>query len=478
MLSSIKAKYVSMSLQARAALWFTACSFLQRGITMLTTPFFTRLMDLDQYGAVNTFTAWQQVLSMICTLSLYKALMNIYCERDDWNRALSAVSSLSVLSATLWLILCLIAPDMTSKMLGMSRVLTISMFVLLAGQAVVDCWSLHQRYIYSYKKMIGITLLLTVVTSFAGLFCVIFISPTAESRVVPMAVATLVIGAVLYLGIIKEGRCFFDRSIWGFALTFCIPLLPHYLSEFVLNSSDRLMINYLCGPSEVALYSVAGSVAGLIGLVTNSINASYAPYTYQKIKAAETEQLAKTTNVVLFFVAFMLLMIELFGSEIIWIFGGEKYASSVALIAPLCFGMYFSYLFQMFARVQEYYVKRLAIVIPSVLCAIVNVVLNLALIPNVGYQAAAWTTAISYLIFCLLHYVFYRRLCVNAEIKVYDMRGVFSISIVYSAVSVVAVLLDAIPVAKYALLAILAAICIIRRDALLSATKKFIGRMR
>lgn len=152
MLSSIKAKYASMSLQARAALWFTACSFLQRGITMLTTPFFTRLMDLDQYGAVNTFTAWQQVLSMICTLSLYKALMNIYCEREDWNRALSAVSSLSLLSAVFWLILCLLVPGWTSKILGMSRVLTISMFVLLAGQAVIDCWSLHQRYIYSYKR--------------------------------------------------------------------------------------------------------------------------------------------------------------------------------------------------------------------------------------------------------------------------------------------------------------------------------------
>lgn len=478
MLRSLKAKYAAMSLQAKAALWFTACSFLQRGITMLTTPFFTRLMDLNQYGAVNTFTAWQQVLGMVCTLSLYKALMNIYCERQDWNRALSAVSSLSLLSAVLWLIACLIFPEMLSKILGMSRVLTISMFVLLAGQAVIDCWSLHQRYIYSYKKMIGVTLLLTVATSFAGLFCVVLIAPTAESRVVPMAVVTLIVGAILYLGIIKDGRCIVDKSIWGFALSFCIPLLPHYLSEFVLNSSDRLMINYLCGPKEVALYSVAGSVAGLIGLVTNSINASYAPYTYQKIKAGETDQLSKTTNVVLIFVACMLLMIELFGSEIIWVFGGEKYAPSTTLIAPLCFGMYFSYLFQMFARVQEYYVKRLAIVVPSVLCALVNIVLNLALIPNIGYQAAAWTTAISYLIFCCLHYVFYRRLCNLKQIRVYGMRGILGISISYSVLSAVVVPLNAIPAVKYSLLAILVLICIVRRDALTAEIRDFIARMR
>lgn len=467
-----------MSVQAKAALWFTVCSFMQRGITMLTTPFFTRLMDLDQYGAVSTFTAWQQVLGMVCTLSLSKALMNLYCKREDWDRVLSAVSSLSLLSAVCWLAACFVFSGQISGLLGMSRTLTVSMFLLLAGQAVIDCWSLHQRYVYSYKRMITVTLLLTVLTSFAGLLCVVFIAPTAESRVVPLAVVTLVVGLFLYADIVKDGRCFVDKEAWVFALAFCVPLLPHYLSEFVLNSSDRLMINYLCGPSEVALYSVAGSVAGLIGLVTNSINASYAPYTYQKIKANETDQLAKTTNCVLIVVAGMLLLIELFGPEIIWVFGGSRYASSVALLAPLCFGMYFSYLFQMFARVQEYYVRRLAIVIPSVLCAVFNVVLNLLLIPVIGYQAAAWTTAASYLIFCCLHYAFYKRLCGRKGVQVYEMQGILAVSGVYGTLNVVAVFLNMVPPVKYVLLGMLAVFCLLRKDALRAKVKRLLDRMK
>ena len=46
-------KYKSMSVQARAALWFVACSFLQKGISFITVPIFTRLLTTDQYG-----TAW------------------------------------------------------------------------------------------------------------------------------------------------------------------------------------------------------------------------------------------------------------------------------------------------------------------------------------------------------------------------------------------------------------------------------------
>jgi O-antigen/teichoic acid export membrane protein len=477
-ISKLRARYASLSVQAKAALWFMACSFMQRGITMITTPFFTRLMDLNEYGAVNTFTAWQQVLTLVVTLTLYKSLMNLYVQRKDWERVLSAVTSLSLLSSVVWLCVSLAFLDQLSGLLGMSRTLTMCMFVMLVGQGAIDCWSLHQRYLYKYKKMIVVTLLLTVLTAFVGLFNVIVIAPVAQSRVIPMAIVYFVIGIILYASMLKNGRCFFDKSAWVFALSFCIPLMPHYLSEFVLNSSDRLMINYMCGAGDVALYSVAGSVAGLIGLVTNSINSSYAPYTYQKIQSGQLQELAKTTNSIIIMVVAMLLVIEFFGYEIIWVFGGSKYLSSVALIVPLCFGAFFSYLFQMFARIQEYYVRRLAIVVPSVLCAILNIVLNLLLIPIAGYFVAAWTTAGSYLIFCLMHYVFYRRLCREKQTRIYDTKGIFRISVIYIALSAVVMAICINPVVKYSFFVIALIVVAVKRDVIAAKVKSVLATMK
>lgn len=455
MLAKLKLKYANMSLQAKAAVWFTLCTFMQRGITMITTPFFTRLMPLDQYGAVSTFQAWQSVLSLVCTLTLYKALMNLYVRRSDWERVLSSVTSLSVLSASVWLVVSLLFVDQFSGFLGMSKVLTVALFAMLVGQAVMDCWSLHQRYRYSYKAMVGVTLLLTALSSFIGLAGVVFVEPTAEARLVPLAAVTIIVGVALYIGVLRRGGCAFDKGAWLFALSFCIPLMPHYLSEFVLNSSDRLVINYLCGSGDVALYAVASSVSGLVGIITSAINASYAPYTYQKISSGETEELGHTTNVVLIAVVVTLLAIELFGTEIVWVFGGSQYLESATLIVPLCFGMYFSYLFQMFARVQEYYVRRMAVVIPSVLCAILNVVLNLALIPPFGYQAAAWTTAGCYFVFCLLHYAFYRGVCKEKGMDIYEVGGILAITLLFIALSVAAFILGRAPIVKYATIFVL-----------------------
>ena len=41
----LKNKYQELPVQGKATLWFLLCSVLQKGISVLTTPFFTRLMD-------------------------------------------------------------------------------------------------------------------------------------------------------------------------------------------------------------------------------------------------------------------------------------------------------------------------------------------------------------------------------------------------------------------------------------------------
>ncbi len=55
MVSKALKKYRSMPVQAKASIWFVICSFLQKGISVITTPIFTRLLNKFEYGRYNTF---------------------------------------------------------------------------------------------------------------------------------------------------------------------------------------------------------------------------------------------------------------------------------------------------------------------------------------------------------------------------------------------------------------------------------------
>lgn len=471
-------KYQKMSAPVKAAFWFTICNFLQRGIGMLTTPVFTRLLSTQEYGLYSTYLSWETLLLMIVTLSLYKAIMNLYVKYEDQEKILSSVCGLELTLSCIWLIIGVIFRESIGRLLGLSSNLVCCLFVYFVFQAVFQCWSLYKRYVYDYKKLIIVTLFSTAGSAILGIFSVIFIAPTAELRAISATIVVALIGSLLYISIFKRGGTFYNKNIWLFALGFCVPLMPHYLSEFVLQSSDKLMINYLCGPNDVALYSVAYSAGSLINLITNAVNSTFAPYQYQKIKTGEYDLLAKRANQVLLFVAIMLIGVMLFSREIVLIFGGNKYIESTKVIIPICIGVYFNYMFQLFARVQEYYERKLTVVVPSILCAILNLILNYIFINICGYQAAAYTTFFCYALFCFIHYLFYKKVCIEIlnGAQLYDTKGLLLISIGVISAGVFVALINRELWLKYTILFALLVIIVFNRkkvsDALKSILKK------
>ena len=476
--SQIRNKYIGMSVPVKAAFWFTVCNFLQRGISMITTPIFTRMLSTDEYGLYNTYLSWETVLAMVVTLSLYKAMMNLYVKYDNQEKILSALCGLELLLSLIWLGIGIIFQKPLADLLQLPENLVCCLFVSFIFQAIFQCWSLYKRYVYDYRTLVLTTLISTAGSAVLGVIAVAFFSPTAESRVISSTFVTAVIGVVLYVTVFKNGKIFFDKKVWLFSLGFCIPLMPHYLSEFVLQSSDKIMINYLCGTSDVALYSIAYSAGSLINLITGAINSTFAPYQYQKIKAGEYELLAKRATQVLLFVGVMLAGIMLFSREIVLVFGGVKYIESVDVIIPICIGVYFNYMFQLFARVQEYYERKLTVVIPSILCAILNLILNYIFIKLCGYQAAAYTTFVCYAIFCLIHYYFYKKVCkevLNGQ-RLYDGKGILWISIGVTIVGIAVAFINHFLWLKYSIIIAILILLVVKRNTVINIVNDMIGK--
>lgn len=474
----LKNKYINMSKPVKAAFWFTVCSFLQRGISMIATPIFTRLLSTENYGLYSTYLSWETVLMMLVTLSLYKAMMNLYVKYNNLEMVLSTVCGLELLLSFLWMIIAIFFRNILADWLALSPELVCCLFASFIFQSVIQCWSLYKRYIYDYKTLVTVTLLSTIGSTIFGIIAVVLISPTAEARVISNTIIMALIGIVLYFSVFKEGKKFYDKKIWLFSLGFCIPLLPHYLSEFILQSSDKIMINYLCGASDVALYSIAYSAGSLINLITNAINSTFAPYQYQKIKSKEYDLLSKRANQVLLFVAAMLAVIMFFSKEIVLIFGGMKYIESVDVIIPICIGVYFNYMFQLFARVQEYYERKLTVVIPSILCALLNLILNYIFIKLCGYQAAAYTTFFCYALFCLIHYVFYKKVCreILNGAQLYDSKGLFIISVVLVISGILITFINKLLWLKYSVLLLGLIVLVVNRKKVFYALKLIIEK--
>ena len=457
-------QYRQAPLPLKATIWFTLCLFLQKGIGFLITPFLARMLSAAEYGRASVFMSWENILLTVVTLSSPKVVMNLCVRYEKREKMLSSLMGYNLLLAGIWGILLLLIGSFVSRETGLSQILVIYLYLFSIFNSLISCWTCVKQYEYSYKIVVLETLLYTMAASFGSLFAVAFIAPTAESKILPQVLFSVIIGLIITISAFKSGGKFYDKDVWKYTFYFCVPLLPHYLSEIFLMSSDRIMIDRMCGSSDVAIYSIAYAVGGIISMVTGAINLAFAPYQYHKIAEKAYKTLAKNTNLIIAFVAFCLCGIMLFGREIVLVFGGYKYIDSIALIIPICLGVFFNYVFQLFARVQEYYEQKHTIVIASISCAVLNIVLNYIFIRLYGYKAAAYTTFVCYFAFCFLHYLFYRMACrkyVGEEI--YDMKGLALISAALILASVTISLINSIYFMKYILLAIAIAILIWQR---------------
>ena len=147
-IGKLKTKYFSLSVETRAAFWFTVCNLLQKGITMITMPIFTRILTTQQYGVFTVYQSWYNLVSIIVTLNLSGSLINNglmkYESRKD--KFISSMQGLSSTVTILFFIIYLVFRDFWNGVFNLSTVFMLAMFIQLLFEPAYLFWAQKQRF--------------------------------------------------------------------------------------------------------------------------------------------------------------------------------------------------------------------------------------------------------------------------------------------------------------------------------------------
>lgn len=425
-------KYDNLSAPVKASIWFTVCNIVQKGIALISTPIFTRIMTTQQYGIYTIYQSWYQVLTIFATLNLSAGIFNNGLTKypDKKNRFISSLQGLSTTVTFLFFLIYIIYPRLWNNIFGLSTLFVVAMFAQLLLEPAYLFWSAEQRYRYSYKNLIFTTMIIAIGSPLIGIISVMSTTYKAEARVLSFVLVQVVLGLYFYIRAFIKGKCFFDVFFWRYALKFNIPLVPHYLSMTILNQSDRIMIDKMVGTSEAAIYGIAYTLAMMMTIITGAINSSFIPYTYQNIKEKHFKEIGKNANFILLLVALGCVMAMAFGPELIKLFATEEYYDAIWVMPPVATSVFFMFLYPLFANVEFYYEKTKFVMVASCSGAFLNIVLNYIFIKQYGYYAAGYTTLVCYMVFSFAHYFAYKRIVSNElELEnIYDIRFMMLLS--------------------------------------------------
>ena len=484
MINKIKSLYSNLSVQVKAILWFLCCSFLQKGISLITTPIFTRVMTEAQYGRYSVYQSWFSIMQIVVSLNLAAGVYTrgLVKNEEDQDRFSSSMLGLNTVCILIWTAVYVIFYDRVNHAINLSSVLMAAMLVDIWANSAFQFWSNRERVNFRYKKLILITLISVIMKPILGVIMVCSVDELyqADVRIIVSVVVNLFVGVILYTVISKKGKHFYDKKYWAYALRFNIPLIPHYLSQVILNQSDRLMIDEFCGASYTAYYSVAYTLAMVLQMLNTSISGTMNPWIYKSIKANEYKKIANVSYVVLSVIAVSNFILVASAPELLLILAPGQYQVAVWVIPPVTVSVYFTFLYNLFATFEYYYEKTGCVMIASVSGAVLNIILNMIFIPKFGFVAAGYTTLLCYVLYAIAHYIFMvrvSRIYMNRE-KIYDLKIILIIGIGLLLASAIVMLLYPMPILRYVLITLMILIGVIKRNQIKKYIMIFINTMQ
>ena len=476
-INSIRNKYSDLSLPVKASFWFTVCNVINKGIALLATPIFTRILTTEQYGDFTVFQSWYGIMIIFSSCNLFigvygKGLVEFEDDRDKFTSSLLGLTTLITIFTILIYILNI---EFWTEFFTLSPIVMLAMFVELLTMPAFEFWATRQRFEYKYKYLVLISLGMSIMSIVISIIAVISTNYKLEARVYSDVLVKAIIGVSLATIIALRGKKLFDKKYWIYALAFNIPLIPHFLSTMILNQSDRIMIKNMVDSSSAAMYGIAYTIGTVVLLVTNAINNSFIPYTYEALKDKNYIGIKKNANTLIMIVVAMVGISMIFAPEIIYVFAGKKYYDAIGVIPPVAVSVFLIFVYSLFSNIEYYYKKTKYIALASVICAIVNIILNYILIPLFGYYAAGYTTLVCYVLYALTHFLFSKKVLKENGIEVrdvFEVKKYVIATIIMLIVMLVMVILYNHVVIRYSLLVIFLIICCIKKKFIMKKFKE------
>lgn len=412
-INTFQNKYVHLPIQAKASIWFLICLFLQRGISAITIPIFTRLMTPFEYGQYSIFNSWYGIITIIVGLSLTagvhsQGLIKFNNERDVFSSSLQGLLTSLVI---FWLGVYLLFQDFWNNLFSLTTVQMTALLVMVWTTSVFNFWANEQMVLYQYRLLVFVTLFVAFSKPLLEIYLVTTSTDKVTARIIGLLIVELLGYSWLFFKQIKKNHIFFSEKFWKYALCFNLPLVPHYLSQVVLNSSDRIMIKNMIGAAETGIYDLAYAVSLIMCLFNIAILQAISPWLYQKIKDKHNKDIAPMAYFTMVIIAIVNLLLICFAPEIISLFAPPSYHEAIWIVPPVAMSVFFMFCYDLFAKFAFYYEKTKFIMLASVVAAVLNVVLNYIFINSFGYIAAGYTTLVCFIIYSVGHYIFMKKVC-------------------------------------------------------------------
>lgn len=378
-------------------------------IGIVLFPLYTTRLSVSEYGILGLLEVTSQFIVAVFGLNLYAALFRLYFDKQNIpyrKEMFFTVMAFLVFIVSLATIFLSQFDKQISLILFQSVEFHKLIKLMVLSSAIQIVVNIPATILRIKEKAILFTLS-NLVKLLVTLFTIIYFIRFRGLKIDGIYLGTI-IGNISYFifllpFIVRVSKPVFNIPLLKQMLNFSLPLIFASIGGVLLNISDRYVLKYYSSLHEIGLYSTAFKIANLLLFIIMAIQLAITPILYRKIDEEDNQRFySKLANYIAFFVLFTTLGLSAFSQEAIKILArNPEYWESIALVPVLALAIYFGSLRYYFATGLNISKKTGHIAIITLGAFVLNITLNVVLVPVYNSLGAAIATVITQIIYAV-----------------------------------------------------------------------------
>ena len=369
-------------------------------ILFFLVPLYTNCLTQEQYGTADLIFTVAQVIIPICSLVIFDAVVRFGLEKQ------ANKGNVLLVALLIWL--------------GGS-IVALFLMPLTALNATVENWKWYLYFYITLNMLLSILLnynkvkqknslysitciIQTIVLALLNIYLLLIKKTGVEGYLLSNLIAAgiAIIVSIVFSGLIGDLRnAEFDRNLMKNMVLYSAPLIFNNLAWWVIQSSDKVMIEILLGEAMVGLYGAATRIPSLINVFVSIFQQSWGISAITEIDTnmdGDKEFYSQVFSVFTFLVLFACIFVNSIVKYFMRIYVGADFYEAWTFVPLLVCAAAFSAIAAYFGSIYGALKKSTNNMITTVVAGIINIVVNMLLIPVMGVEGAVVGTIVSYFI--------------------------------------------------------------------------------
>lgn len=381
--------------------------FCTQFITLLLLPLYTHFLSTEDYGYIDLIQTYLTFFIPLILLKIdagiFRFLIDARKSEEEKNKIITNGIFIMFVELIISTILFAIAVKIFSIKYSILIVMNlISLSVLTFLLQIVRGIGKNKQYSFS-------SIIAAIVTIVLNLIFLVGFHKNGKYVLIASLISNIICTIYLLIAnkILKNVKIkYIDKKLIKDLLKYSIPMIPNELSWWIVHVSDRTIISYALGVAANGIYSVSCKFSNILSSIFNIFNLSWQESAALHINDTDKDEffsnvINKVFNLFICFCIGILACLPFVFELLI----KDSYREAYKYVPILLLANIFSVLIGLIGSI--YVAKKMTkeVAKTTMIAAIMNLTIDIALIKVIGIYAAAISTLISYMLLAIYRYI-------------------------------------------------------------------------